>query len=412
MPKKAPELPSVAVKRLAQKPGMHAVGGVSGLHLNVSHTLAASWVLKKKVGSRRQEMGLGGYPDVPLTHARDKARAYVDLIAEGINPLEDKRKKRSALIRAQASAISFAEAVENAAALEGIATDKAGKAWRFKLGYALPILGNRPVAEIEREDIVNVLMPLWTEKTRTARDVRKLVEDVIDRAYATNNIGRHNPARWDKLLKNMLPKQTKKTTNFASLPYPLINGFLGELKNAGNNAALAVEFAIYTGARSGEVCGATWREIDIDRKLWTIPAERMKKGEEHRIHLSKPALAILNALPKGQKASDPIFPTETGRHHQNARLSVLVREIAQKLGYAATVHGMRATFRTWGEEETDYPEPILEMALAHKIDDAVKAAYQRGDLLKKRRKLMDDWADYCSAPGPSGHVVKIGRGNA
>lgn len=200
MPKKAPELPSVAVKRLAQKPGFHAVGGVSGLHLNVSHTLAASWVLKKKVGSRRQEMGLSAYPDVPLTDARDKARAYVDLIAEGINPLEDKRKKRSALIRAQASTISFSEAVENAAELEGIADDKAGKAWRFKLGYALPILGSKPVAEIEREDIVSVLRPLWTEKTRTARDVRKLVEDVIDRAYATNNIGRHNPARWDKLL--------------------------------------------------------------------------------------------------------------------------------------------------------------------------------------------------------------------
>ena len=163
---------------------------------------------------------------------------------------------------------------------------------------------------------------------------------------------------------------------------------------------------VYTGARSGEVCGATWAEIDMDHKLWTIPAERMKKGEEHRVHLSTPALAILKALPEGTPEG-PVFPTETGKRPRDARLSKVAREIGEAMGYRATVHGFRATFRTWGEEETDYPEAILEMALAHKIDDAVKAAYQRGDLLKKRRGLLDDWAAYCAKPGPAGKLIPL-----
>tara|TARA_R110002072_G_scaffold67279_1_gene165362 strand:- start:487 stop:1731 length:1245 start_codon:yes stop_codon:yes gene_type:complete len=407
MPKKARELTSVEVKRLTRKPGFHAVGGVSGLHLNVSDTLAASWILKKKVGNRRPEMGLGAYSDVPLATARDKARSYVELIAEGIDPLADKRAKRSALERSQAIAMKFAEAVEKAEELEGITDDKAGKAWRYKLEtYAMPVLGKIPVAEIERSHIAEVLNAIWSDKSRTAKDVRKLIEDVLDRAYATNNIGRHNPARWDKMLKDMLPKETKKSTNFPALPFTLINTLLGELQKINRSDARAVEFLIYTGARSGEVRGATWREIDLDHKLWTIPTERMKKREEHRVHLSKPALAILKAMPQGAP-DHPIFPTETGKHQQDARLSLAVRKIAKAMGYKATVHGMRATFRTWGEEETEYPDAILEMALAHKIEDAVKASYQRGDLLKKRRALMDDWARYCSKPGPKGEVMPI-----
>jgi len=303
--------------------------------------------------------------------------------------------------------MSFADAVALARELGSIGEDKAGKAWTYTLAtYAIPILGHMPISKIQWDHIAEVLQPIWTTKTRTAKDVRKLIEDVLNRAFAARNINRNNPARWDKLLRQRLPRETKKGSNFPALPFTLTNAFLSELRKRTDTADPAVEFVIYTAARSGEVCGATWREIDLDRKLWTIPSTRMKKGEEHRVHLSAPAVAILRALPKG-KPDDPIFPTATGKHHQDARLSKVAREIGGTMGYQATVHGFRATFRTWGEEETEYPEPILEMALAHKIDDAVKAAYQRGDLLKKRRALLDDWAAYCAKPAPMGDLVML-----
>ncbi len=423
MPKTAKELKPLEVQRLAQslpktRPFNYSpVGGVPGLLLRVAKSGACYWVLRVTVGQKitksgkktpwRRDVGLGAYPEISLKVARELASAKRNQVREGIDPVEARREAKAELQANAAQLMSFTDAVTLAKELESIGDDKAGKAWTYKLEtYAIPTLGHLPVAKIERDHIVEVLLPIWTTKTRTAKDVRKLIEDVMDRAYAAKNIGRHNPARWDKLLKQRLPKETKKGTNFPALPFALTNTFLSNLDKLTDTAAPTVAFVIYTGARSGEVCGATWREIDLDRRLWTIPKERMKKGEEHRIHLSGPAMAILEGLPGGGP-DDPVFPTVTGKHHQNARLSKVTREIGQGMGYQATVHGLRATFRTWGEEETDYPEPILEMALAHKIDDAVKAAYQRGDLLKKRRALMDDWAAYCAGPAPSGELVPI-----
>jgi len=425
MPKVAKELSAIEVQRLTRMPpdtrafNYFPAGGVPGLLLRVAKSGACYWVLRASVGKRvtssgkeaplRRDIGLGAYPEISLKVARQRAAVKREMIREGLDPVQERRTARQARQALIAQHMTFNEAVEIAKELESIGDDKAGKAWTHKLEtYAIPTLGHLPVAKIERDHIVDVLLPIWTTKTRTAKDVRKLVEDVLDRAYAAKNIGRHNPARWDKLLQHRLPKATKKGTNFPALPFPLINTFLAELRKLTDTAAPAVAFVIYTGARSGEVCGSTWREIDLDRKLWTIPKERMKKGEEHRIHLSAPAVAILKAL-AGGGPDDPVFPTVTGRHHQNARPSKITREIGKGMGYQATVHGFRATFRTWGEEETEYPESILEMALAHKIDDAVKAAYQRGDLLKKRRALMDDWAAYCAKPAPAGAVVNIGE---
>lgn len=177
-----------------------------------------------------------------------------------------------------AKLMSFADAVALAREMESIGEDKAGKAWTYKLEtYAIPILGHIPITKIEKDHIAEVLLPIWTIKTRTAKDVRKLIEDVLERAFAARNINRNNPARWDKLLKQRLPKETKKGTNFPALLFFLINTFLAKLRTRSDTAAPTVEFVIYTGARSGEVCGATWREIDLDRKLWSIPAARMKK---------------------------------------------------------------------------------------------------------------------------------------
>ncbi len=423
MPKTARELSAIEVQRLAREPpdtrpfNYFPVGGTAGLLLRVAKSGASYWVLRISTGTkitttgkkapRRRDIGLGAYPEISLKRAREDASSKRRVVRDGMDPVEIKHKAKETRQAALNQLMTFTEAVDLSRELEGIKDDKAGKAWTYKLEtYALPVLGPLPVAQIDRAQIVDVLKPIWSSKTRTARDVRKLIEDVLDRAYATKNIARHNPARWDKLLKQMLPKVTKQSSNFAALHFTLINEFLKRLAGVTGSEARAVEFVIYTGTRSGEVCGATWAEIDLDHKLWTIPASRMKKGEEHRVHLSAPALAILKALPRGA-ADKPVFPTQTGKHPRDARVSKVAREIALGMGYKTTVHGFRATFRTWGEEETEYPEPILEMALAHKIDDAVKAAYQRGDLLKKRRALLDDWAVYCGTPGPKGDLVKL-----
>ncbi len=423
MPRIAMELKPLEVQRLTRRLpesrpfNYFPVGGTPGLLLRVAKTGACYWVLRIAIGQkttnsgkqapRRRDIGLGSYPEISLKAARDLAGVKRSQVRDGIDPVEARKEARTALQASAAQLMSFADAVALARELESIGEDKAGKAWTYKLEtYAIPTLGHMPITTIQREHIAEVLLPIWASKTRTAKDVRKLIEDVLNRAFATKNINRNNPARWDKLLKQRLPRETKKGSNFPALPFTLINTFLVELRKRTDTAAPAVEFVIYTAARSGEVCGATWREIDLDRKLWTIPATRMKKGEEHRIHLSAPAMAILRALPEG-KPDDPIFPTATGKHHQDARLSKVAREIGGAMGYQATVHGFRATFRTWGEEETEYPEPILEMALAHKIDDAVKAAYQRGDLLKKRRALLDDWAAYCAKSAPRGDLLML-----
>lgn len=423
MPRIAMELKPLEVQRLTRRLpesrpfNYFPVGGTPGLLLRVAKTGACYWVLRIAIGqkttnsgkqaARRRDIGLGSYPEISLKAARDLAGVKRSQVRDGIDPIEARKEARTALQASAAQLMSFADAVALARELESIGEDKAGKAWTYKLEtYAIPTLGHMPITTIQREHIAEVLLPIWTTKTRTAKDVRKLIEDVLNRAFATKNINRNNPARWDKPLKQRLPRETKKGSNFPALPFTLINTFLVELRKRTDTAAPAVEFVIYTAARSGEVCGATWREIELDRKLWTIPATRMKKGEEHRIHLSAPAMAILRALPEG-KPDDPIFPTATGKHHQDARLSKVAREIGGAMGYQATVHGFRATFRTWGEEETEYPEPILEMALAHKIDDAVKAAYQRGDLLKKRRALLDDWAAYCAKSAPRGDLLML-----
>lgn len=423
MPRIAMELKPLEVQRLTRRLpesrpfNYFPVGGTPGLLLRVAKTGACYWVLRIAIGQkttnsgkqapRRRDIGLGSYPEISLKAARELAGVKRSQVRDGIDPVEARKEARTALQASAAQLMSFADAVALARELESIGEDKAGKAWTYKLEtYAIPTLGHMPITTIQREHIAEVLLPIWTTKTRTAKDVRKLIEDVLNRAFATKNINRNNPARWDKLLKQRLPRETKKGSNFPALPFTLINTFLVELRKRTDTASPAVEFVIYTAARSGEVCGATWREIELDRKLWTIPATRMKKGEEHRIHLSAPAMAILRALPEG-KPDDPIFPTATGKHHQDARLSKVAREIGGAMGYQATVHGFRATFRTWGEEETEYPEPILEMALAHKIDDAVKAAYQRGDLLKKRRALLDDWAAYCAKSAPRGDLLML-----
>lgn len=410
MPKRAPELTAVQVKRLAQKKGFHAVGGVSGLYLNVTDTLATSWILKKKVGNRRPEYGLGAYPDVTLAGARDKARQYVEMIGEGIDPKAAKAAARSALVAEQAKAVTFRQVATRFIAKKSkeyktaIQTDKLTH--RLET-YAYPHIGQMLVADIERAHIIGMLKPIWETKTETATRVRANVERVLDLAGAEGLRGGDNPARWAGNLELSLPQPNKvaKVEHFKALAVGDMAEFMKQLRALDYMGAKALQFSILTAARSGEMRLATWEEIDFRAKVWTIPAERMKGGRVHKVPLCASAVKLLKSIPRD---SDYIFHNTKG-----GRISdVSVSKVPKQLGYDVTAHGFRATFRTWAQEHTSYPEEVPELALAHVNSDRTRAAYARSELIDKRRDLMNDWEQFCLKGLPKGKVVPMRRRKA
>ena len=410
MPKLAPELTAVQVKRLAQKKGFHAVGGVSGLYLNVTDTLATSWILKKKVGNRRPEYGLGAYPGVTLAGARDKARQYVEMLEQGIDPKAAKAAARSALVRSQAKAVTFRQVATRFIAKKSeeyktaIQTEKLTH--RLET-YAYPYLGSMVVADIERAHIINMLKPIWKTKTETATRVRAYVERILDLAGTEGLRGGDNPARWAGNLELSLPKPGKvaKVEHFKALPVGDMAEFMKQLRALDYMGAKALEFSILTAARSGEMRLATWEEIDFRAKVWTIPAERMKGGRVHKVPLCASAVKLLKSIPRD---SDYIFHNTKG-----GRISdVSVSKVPKQLGYDVTAHGFRATFRTWAQEHTSYPEEVPELALAHVNSDRTRAAYARSELIDKRRDLMNDWEQFCLKGLPKGKVVPMRRRKA
>lgn len=411
-PKKAKELTALEVKRLA-KPGLHAVGGVAGLYLQVTPSGARSWILRATVGSKRRDIGLGGYPDVTLAQAREKAREARDLIARGVDPVEQKKAARTALRLAQAAEISFDEAARQFLATKRheFKNPKHAAQWESTLQtYASPIIGRLPVAEIALPHIVQILEPIWTTKTETASRLRGRIEAVLAWATVAGYRSGDNPARWKGHLDAVLPKPSKvaKVKNHRALPIDDMGAFMVALRKREGMAAKALEFLILTAARSGEVRGATWDEIDLKAKVWTIPAERMKAGKEHRVPLSDPAVALLEALPR-LAGSPYVFPSARGGMLSDMALSALMKRMAVD----AVPHGFRSTFRDWCAERINYPREVAEMALAHTISDKVEAAYRRGDLFEKRRRLMADWARFCdTVQKASGEVVPLQRPGA
>jgi integrase len=357
--------------------------------------------------------GLGSARDVSLANARkkrDKARVQVreglDLVAE---------LKRAKAARSLEDAVTFKQAAESyiRAQEHGEATwtnQKHAQQWSSTLAtYAYPVIGNLPVQTIERADIIRVLEPIWTTKPETARRVRGRIEAIFDWAIARGErTERENPASRGPLLKG-LPRQSKSVGHHEALPYPQIGTFMQDLRSRGGMAALALEFAILTAARTGEVLGAKWTEIDIDQSVWTVPAVRMKGRREHRVPLSPAALGVFERARRVGEGSAFLFPnTLQDRPLSNmAMLKMLERMGRPEL----TVHGFRSTFRDWVAEQTAFPAEVAEMALAHAVGDKVEAAYRRGDLFQKRRQLMDAWADYCAHPAPAGvGVVPMRRG--
>lgn len=411
MPKKAKELSPIEVSRLT-KPGRYAVGVVDGLHLEVSSAEARSWVLRIMVGGKRRDMGLGGYPAVTLAQARDEARKARAKVREGIDPLEEARAASSALKASQAAALTFKEAAT--AYLEahrpGWSNPKHAKQWETTLEtYVYPKVGNVLVKDVELPQVLAVLEPIWKTKTETASRVRGRMESVLDWATARGYRNTLNPARWRGHLDKLLPKPSKlaKVEHHDALPASDVGAFLVELRKHAGIGAKALEFAILTAARSGEVRGAIWSEIDLDAGTWIIPGDRMKAGKEHRVPLSQQAIDLLKALPR-VAGTDLVFVAPRGGQLSDMTISGVIR----RMGAPCVPHGFRSTFRDWAAERTNYPREMAEMALAHTIGDKVEAAYRRGDLFEKRRRMMTEWAKFCDTVEAKGTVIPMNKKTA
>ncbi|WP_394270816.1 tyrosine-type recombinase/integrase [Qipengyuania sp.] len=395
-------LTPLAVKNA--KPGRHADGG--GLHLLVKPTGARSWVYRFMLGGKSRDVGLGaaGQGGMSLADARDEAAALRLKVKAGIDPLEERdREAAQALAAAQAAKVAGTTFRDVATAYiaaneESWRNPKHRQQWRNTLEtYVYPVIGDLPVAEVETAHVLKIIEPIWRAKAETAARIRGRIETVLDSAKARGYRQGENPARWRGHLAQILPARTRLSRgHHKALPYEQIAAFVCALHKREAVAALALEFTILTVARSGEVIGATWAEVDLDKAIWSIPADRMKAAKEHRVPLSPRAVAILESLqPLG---SDYLFPGAKGGKLSGMAMAMLMR----RMKVDATVHGFRSGFRDWAAECTGYGHEVAEMALAHTIENKVERAYRRGDLFDKRRRLMNDWAKYCAIHAAAG----------
>lgn len=404
MPKKAKELSALEVSRL-KKPGNHAVGGVTGLYLYVNEAEGRSWVLRILVGDKRRHIGLGGYPTVTLAQARDRAREMRELVLKGIDPVEKRREAARDLKIRQASRKTFEEVAQAFIAYQEHSwkNTKHRKQWSSTLeAYAYPILGQMPVDAITEQSVIAVLEPIWTLKTETASRLRGRIESILDWARVRGHRDGDNPARWKGHLDKVFPAQSlvKKVEHFPAVPVNTVPTFYRRLEGISGVSAIALRFLILTAARSGEVRGAEWVEIDMEQAIWTIPASRMKSKRQHRVPLSAAALAVLRATREHKLAtgSGLVFCNSKGGQLSDMSLTSVMR----RMKVEAVPHGFRSSFRDWVGEHTQYPSDVAEMALAHVLPNKTEAAYRRGDALEKRRGMMDAWASHCLSV--SGHA--------
>jgi len=349
---------------------------------------------------------------VSLAEAREKARTVRRKIAEGLDPIEEKRASRRAALLGRGPEITFTEAAAQYIADHSPSwrNEKHAQQWTNTLAkYAEPVIGKLSMRDVTVGHVLTILKPIWTTKTETAKRVQGRIESIMDWAKAHGYRDGENPAAWKGHLDQLLasPNKVKMKGHHPALPVGGLGRFMKHLRAQQGNGARSLEFAILTATRSGEVRGARWQEIDLEAKVWTVPAERTKTRKEHRVPLSLSAMAVLEASPRDGR-TDLVFPSPSGKVQSDATLAAVVtrmHEADQKLGGAgymdpkqekvATPHGFRSTFRDWTSEYTNYPRDVAEMALAHSIENQVEAAYRRGDLLDKRKLLMSDWAKFC-----------------
>jgi integrase len=382
-------------------------GDGGGLFLQVSVTGTKAWVFRWKEDGRQHVMGLGPLHTVSLAEAREKALECRKARLDGRDPIAERRERRMAVRIERAKVVSFRECAERyiAAHKAGWRNAKHANQWSSTLAtYAFPVFGELPVAAVDLGLVLKAVEPIWTEKPETASRLRGRIESVLDWATTHGYRAGDNPARWKGHLENLLPARSKlaRVSHHAALPYGELGAFVAELRRQEGIAARALEFTILTAARTGEVIGAPWDEIDLKNRLWTVPASRMKKADkEHRVPLSDAAMAILEGLPK---LNDFVFPGARGRGlGQMALLQVL-----QRMGRSdLTTHGFRSSFRDWAAERTSFPAELAELALAHTVGSAVTRAYQRSDLFAKRRQLAEAWERFVEAPASGGDVVPL-----
>ena len=387
-----------ARKVVTAKPGKYSDGG--NLYLIVSPNGSRKWVLRFTWRGMPKEMGLGSAATVSLADARDKAATARRKIAQGLNPI-DERKRTSGVPTFGEMADEVREALS-----AGFRNEKHKAQWKSTLAtYAAP-LSNKPVDTVTTDDVLAILKPIWTTKAETASRLRGRIEKVLDAAKAKGFREGENPARWRGHLDHLLPRPSKLARgHHAAMPYEEVAALIAKLREREATSALALELCILTAARSGEILGMRWPEIDLDKKTWTVPAARMKAGREHRVPLSPRAVAILRKLEK-LKAGQFVFPG----HAPNKPLSNMAMEMMLRRMKIedATVHGFRSSFRDWAGNVSNFPREVVETALAHVIGDKAEQAYRRSDALEKRRKLMEAWAAYCE-PRAKSNVVTIRR---
>lgn len=375
---------------------MHGDG--AGLWLKVTEGGSKSWILRYTMAGRERWTGLGPYPDVSLAEARDKAMTWRKQVREGVDPMKVKQDALATARAEQAKRVTFAwcaaQYIESHRA--GWKNAKHAEQWVSTLAmYAEPVIGKMDVALVETEHVMRVLEPIWNSKPETASRLRGRIESILGWASARRLRSGDNPARWKGHLDSLFPARTKvsRTRHFAALPWKDMQSFMTSLEAQAGVGALALRFTILTAARSGEVRGMVWDEVDLSARLWVVPAERMKAGREHRIPLSDAAVALLRQQEQALLAgTSVVFPSV--RDHKPLSDMTLTAVLRRMQRNDLTVHGFRSTFRDWAAEATDYPQEMAEMALAHVVSNKVEAAYRRGDMLEKRREMMQKWAEF------------------
>ena len=395
MPKIAKELSALAVSKLQE--GAHAVGGVPGLQLQV---IGASkvWVLRFTLHGKRRRMGLGSYPAVSLASAREAGRQAHQLIRADLDPINARQSARFSMTAAAARSLTFDTSAERfiAAHEGGWSNSKHRQQWENTLAtYASPVIGSMLVSQVEQHHIIQILEPIWRTKTETASRLRGRIEQVLNWATVQRLREGPNPARWRDHLDLLLPAPEKVSPvkHHPAVSLSEARAVWTQISACNGNGALALRLQILTAGRSGEARGARWSEIDWSNRVWTIPAERMKAKIEHRVPLSDQAFELLSNMPHIAD-TELIFPSTRMTPLSDMTLTAVMRRLKR----SEVPHGWRSTFRDWVGECTDYPGDLAEKALAHSVGSKVEQAYRRGDMLNKRRPLMQDWADFLSNP--------------
>ena len=416
MPKIVRELTALQVKNL-KTPGRHAVGGVPGLLLKIGDESAPgskpsrSWIFRARINGRRVAIGLGSYSSVSLADARQLAREQRALVDAGLDPIEVKSEKNVADAKLKERNKTFKDCAEMYLdhRLKSLSNEKHKKQWRSTLEkYAYPFVGDKHIEEISIHDVRDLLEQetvgkdgvagsFWDIKTETASRVRGRIYDVFAFAITKEFRTSANPAEWRGRLSTLLPspEKIKKVRHHDFIPYAKAPHFMSKLLGGNSITRKALAFLMLTGVRSGSVRYAEWEEIDFKNKIWTIPPEHEKTGNGHRVALSSGAIKILKSMVR-LEGCELIFPSPWGNVLSDAAISKTMKDMRARgeIKYAGVPHGCRATFRTWAADKTNYPDEVRQAASGHKIGDPVKAAYQRGDFLEKRRALMEDWSEY------------------